>query len=82
MVAEFLHRHLVTPLAKRAFREFLDIALVHQRDGLAASLNRTLNRVADQSFGAENRNRLDAYAGVETDLLLAAFQQVLIDEFD
>ena len=64
LVAEFLHRDFVAPLAKCAFGEFLDIALVHQRDGLAAVLEREADGYAHQPLGSGNGDRLDADAGV------------------
>ena len=36
LVAKLLDGYFVSPLAECAFGELLDIALVHQRDGLAA----------------------------------------------
>ena len=62
LCAKFLGCHFIAPLAKRALSEFLNIALVYQGDGLAASLKRTLDRVAHEALGAEDRNRLDTHA--------------------
>ena len=64
VLAELLGRHFVAPLAERAFGELLDVALVHQRHGLASRLERMLDGIAHQPLGAEDRNRLDAHAGV------------------
>ena len=55
---------------------------MNESDSLASSLQRTLDRIAHQPLGSKDRNRLDAHTGVGTNLLLAALQQVFIDEFN
>ncbi len=72
----------VSPLAERAFGELLNVAFVHERDRLALVFERVLDGHADQALGAGDGDRLDADAGVEADLLLAAFQHVFVEEFD
>ena len=64
------------------FGKFLDVAFVHQRDRLAARLERVLDRHAHQALGSGHGDRLDADAGIEADLLLAAFQHVFVEELD
>ena len=51
-VAELLRGDLIAPLAERALGELLDVALVHQRDGLAAVFERVLDGHAHQALGA------------------------------
>ena len=41
-----------------------------------------LNRHAHQALGSGHRHRLDAHAGVQPDLLLAALQHVLVEKLD
>ena len=82
LVAELLDGHFVAPLAERALSELLDVALVHQRDGLAAGLERVADGVAHQPLGAEDGDGLDAHAGVGADLFLAALEQVVVQERD
>ncbi len=55
---------------------------MHEGDGLAAGFERVLDGVADQALGAEDGDGLDADAGVLANLLLAALQQVVVDEVD
>ena len=45
-------------------------------------LERVLDRIAHQPLGAEDRDRLDADARVGADLLLAALEQVVVEELD
>ena len=82
LVAKLLDRNLVSPLAERTFGELLNVALVHQRYGLAAGLERLANGITDEALGSEDRDRLDADARVGTNLLLAALEQVFVDELD
>ena len=72
LVAELLGGNFVAPLAEGALGELLDVALVHQGDGLAAGLERVADGIAHQALGAEDRDRLDADAGIAADLFLAA----------
>ncbi len=64
LIAEFLHRHFVAPFPKCAFSELLDVALVNERDSLAAGLDGVADRVTYQALGAEDGDRLDADARV------------------
>ena len=82
LVAEFLDGDFVSPLAEGALGEFLDVALVHQRDALEAIGNRVLDGHAHQALGSGDGDRLDADAGIEADLLLAALQHVFVEELD
>src|SRR5215472_3342519 len=82
LVAEFFGRDLVSPLAEGAFSEFLNVALVYQGDGLAAGLERVLNRHADETLGSSHRNRLNADTRVEADLLLPPLQHIFVKELD
>ena len=61
LFAELLRGDLVAPLAKCALSEFLNVAFVHQRDGLAAGFERVPDGVADQPLGAEDGDGLDAH---------------------
>src|SRR5690606_29286874 len=61
--AEFLARHLVTPLAERAFGELHDVALVHQRHRYAVVVNRVADRLAHQTLRTLLGYRLDADPG-------------------
>ena len=72
----------VAPLAECALGELLDVALVDQRDGLAARFERVADGVADQPLGAEDGDGLDAHAGVGAHFLLAAFEQIVVEELD
>src|SRR5207244_10753232 len=67
-VAALLTRELVAPVAERALGELLDVALVHQRDGLAIMLHGVLDRGSDQPLRPGLRHRLDADAGVGPDV--------------
>jgi len=49
-VTEFLGRQLVTPLTEGALRELLDVALMHQRDRLPATLQGIADGLPDQAF--------------------------------
>ncbi len=82
LVAEFVGGDFVSPLAECAFGKFLNVALVHQRDGLEAGFERVLDRHAHQALGSGDGDRLDADAGVEANLLLAALQHVFVEELD
>ena len=82
LVAKLLGGQLVSPLAERALGKLLDVALVHQRHTLAASLQRMKNRHAHQAFGSGHRHRLDAHARIQPDLLLAALQHVFVEKLD
>ena len=82
LVAEFLGGNVVSPLAEGALGKLLDVALVHQRDRFAAGLESMLDRHAHQALGSGHGNGLDADAGIEADLLLAAFQHVFVEELD
>src|SRR5262249_37305246 len=81
-VAKILYRNLVPPLAECPFRKLLDIALVHEGYGLASSLERVLNRHADKALRPCHRDRLDANAGIEANLFLAALQHIFVEELD
>ena len=81
--AELLRRDLVAPLAEGALGELLDVALVDQRDGLAACFEGGADGVADQALGAEDGDGLDAHAGVGAHFLLAVLgEQVVVEEID
>ena len=82
LVAKFFRGQFVSPLAECAFGKFLDVALVHQGHALAAGFERMTNRHAHQALGSGHRDRLDADAGIEANLLLAALQHVLVEELD
>ena len=49
---------------------------------LRPCLHRVLDRHAHQALGSGDGNRLDADAGIEADLLLAALQHVFVEELD
>ena len=55
---------------------------MHERDALEAVLHRVLDGHAHQALGSGHGNRLDANAGVEANLLLAALQHVFVEELD
>ena len=55
---------------------------MHQGYGLAAGFQRVLYGHTHQPLGAGHGNRLDAHAGIQTNLLLAALEHVLVEEFD
>ena len=74
--------NFVSPLAESAFSELLNVAFVHEGDGLAACFERVADGIAYQPLGAEDGDGLDAYTGILTDLFLAAFQQIVVDETD
>src|ERR1017187_1684074 len=82
LVAEFFGGDFVSPLAECTLSKLLDVALVHQRDAFEAVRDRVLDGHADQALGSGDGNRLDADAGIEADLLLAAFQHVFVEELD
>ena len=73
--AELLLGNLVAPLAEGALGEFLDVALVNQCDGLAARFEGCADGVAHQPLAAEDRDRLDAHAGVGAHFLLAFLER-------
>src|SRR5437870_1185692 len=80
LVAELLSREVITPLAEGALGELLDIALVHQRDTLLASLKSGLDSHAHQALGSGHGNGFDADPRVQPNLLLAALQHFLVEE--
>src|ERR1700674_1041456 len=82
MSAEFFRGEFVSPLAERTFGELLDVAFVYERDRLVLVVESMLDGHAHQTFRAGHGHGFDADAGVEADLLLAAFQHVLVEEFD
>ena len=82
LVAKLLDGNFVAPLAECAFSELLNIALVHQGDGLAAGLERVADGIPDQPLGPEDRDRLDADARIGANFFLAALQQIVVDELD
>src|SRR6266480_1416854 len=49
-IAEFFGCEFVSPLSERAFGEFLDVALMYQRDCFASAFERMLNRHAHQAL--------------------------------
>ena len=51
-------------------------------DGLAARFERVADGVAHEPLGAEDGDGLDADAGVGADFLLAALEQVVVEERD
>src|SRR5690606_29073957 len=55
-------RDLIAPVAERALGVLHDVALVHQRDGLAVVVDGVLDGLADQALRPLARNGLDAYA--------------------
>ena len=57
--AEVVLRDLVAPVAKRAFGELHDVALVHEGDALALVLNRVADRAVNQTHAAGVTHRLD-----------------------
>ena len=72
--AELLLGNFIAPLAECALGELLDVALMDQRDGLAALGQRSLDGGAHQALGAEDGDGLDAHAGVGAHLFLAALE--------
>jgi hypothetical protein len=82
LVAEFLRSEFVSPLAERAFGELLDVAFVDERDRFVLMFESVLDGHPYQTLCAGHRNGLDAYAGIEANLLLAAFQHVFVEEFN
>src|SRR5215469_750971 len=81
-VAELFGREFVSPLAEGAFGELLDVALVHQGNALFLVLDCELDRHPYQALGSGNGDGLDADAGVEPNLLLAALEHLLVEEVD
>src|SRR4029077_6156917 len=80
--AELLSRQLIAPIAKRAFRKLLNIALVHQRYAFAFVRERVLDGGPDKPLGPERRDWLDAYARVPANLLLAVLEHFFIQKFE
>ena len=68
LVAKLALRERVAPIAEGALGELHDVALVDQRDALAAVLERVLDRPANEALGARDADRLDADARVLADL--------------
>src|SRR5580698_621679 len=82
LLAEFLRRQFVAPLAERAFGELLNVPLVNERDRLPAILQRVLDGHPDQALGAGNRDRLDTDTRIFADALVGAGQHLVVDEID
>jgi hypothetical protein len=49
---------------------------------LRPDLERVADGVAHQPLGAEDGDGLDAHAGIGADLLLAALEQIVVEELD
>src|ERR1019366_7262667 len=79
---KFLGGDFVSPLSERAFGELLDVAFVDESDRLVLVFESVLDRHAHQTFGSGHGHGFDADAGIEADLLLAAFQHVFVEEFN
>src|SRR5581483_741156 len=60
--AKKFFRDFVAPIAKRAFSEFHDVTLVHERHGFAFEFNRVGNRAVYQAHATGIADRLDADA--------------------
>ena len=82
MSAEFFGGEFISPLAERAFGELLDVAFVDERNRFVFIVESMLDGHAHQTFRAGYGHGFDADAGIEADLLLAAFQHVMVKEFD
>ena len=67
-IAELFAHELVAPIHEGAFGELHDVALVHQRDRLAFTGDRVVDRGALQTLRAVLRDRLDADTRVFTNL--------------
>src|SRR6185369_10351169 len=67
-VAELLARDRVAPILERPLGELHDVALVHERDGVALRGDRVLDRLPHQALRAEFRDRLDADGRAFADL--------------
>ena len=73
--AEFIFRTLITPVTESTFGVFHDVALVHDRQRLAALIDCVLDRRAHETLGAVFGNGLEANANqfwaffAETDFL-------------
>ncbi len=67
-VRELVSDEVITPVAKGAFGELLDVALVHERDALAVMAQRVLQGGAHQALGPELGDGLDPDAGLGPDL--------------
>ena len=80
--AELLLGEFIAPVAEAAFGKFLNIPLVNEGYALAFVGKRVLDSAPDQALGSSRRNRLDANSGVPADLLLAAFQHVVVQKFE
>ena len=59
LVAKFLFREFVTPVAKGAFGELHDVTFVDQGNALTMIINRVLDGLSHQSLGAKGADRLD-----------------------
>ncbi len=82
LLAKFLGRQFVAPVAEGAFGELLNVAFVHERDDRALVFDGVLDRPAHQSFGARGRNWLDADAGIFANFFLGAFEHFVVQEVD
>ena len=69
LFAEFPFGQRVAPGFEAAFREFHDVAFMHERHRFAVMCNRVADRRPHKAFRAFNRNRFDANGGCfgETD---------------
>ena len=79
--AELFARQVIAPIAERALRELLDVALVHQRHALALVPQRVPDGPPHQPLRSRRGNRLDAHAGVPANLLFPILQHLVIQEF-
>ena len=80
--AELVARQLVAPIAERALRKFLDVALVNQRHALALVVERVADGAPHQPFRSRRRDRFDPHAGVPADLLVGALEHAVVQEFE
>jgi len=63
-------RHLVPPVAEGSFGVLHDVALVHERQALAAVADRVADRAVHEALGAETADRLQAHADLHGHLAL------------
>ena len=82
VLAKFLRGQLVTPIAKRSLRKFLNVSLVHQRHHVALVFQRMNDRPPHQPLGSHRRHRLDPHAGIFAYFLRGPFQHLGIQKIN
>ena len=82
LLAEFGDCKVVSPIAERAFREFLDVAFVDEGDDRAMIFNGVLDRTPDEALRSGGRHGLDADAGIFPDFLRGTFQHFVVQKIN